>query len=79
MRKFKGKSNVCGKIIEKYRLENNMSREQMAEQLQLRGINIDRTHILRLEKGQVIIKDFELLSICEILNIDYIELKHTLE
>lgn len=75
MRKYNGKSNICGEIIEKYRLNNNMSREDLAKKLQLLGINIDRTHILRLEKGNVIIKDFELIAICKILNINYSDLE----
>jgi len=69
MRKYNGKSNLCGQIIEKYRTEQNMSRENLAEQLQLLGLNIDRTHILRIEHGKVILKDFELLAICKVLKI----------
>ena len=74
MRKFNGKSNVCGLLIENYRLKNDMSRENLAEQMQLMGINIDRAHIYRIEKGIVILKDFELITICKILNIDYTDL-----
>ena len=74
MRKFNNKSNISGQIIEKYRIDKKMSRVDLAEQLQLMGLNIDRSHILRLEKGKVIIKDFELLAICKILNINYTEL-----
>ena len=78
MRKYNGKSNFAGEIIEKYRLEKDMSREKLAEKLQLMGLNIDRSHILRIEKGTVIIKDFELISICKILGIDYSELESKL-
>ncbi len=78
MRKYNNKSNVSGKIIEQYRLKADMSREDLAKQLQLLGLSIDRTHILRIEKEKVIIKDFELLAICKILNIDYYELQNKL-
>lgn len=78
MRKYNGKSNVCGQIIEQYRLEKDMSREKLAEKLQLKGLNIDRNHIYLMEKGRVIIKDFELIIICQILNIDYKELEKVL-
>ena len=71
MRKYNEKSNICGELIEKYRIKQDMSREDLAKKLQLLGINIDRSSILRIEKGTVILKDFELLSICQILNIDY--------
>lgn len=75
MRKYNGKSNLSGKIIEKYRNVRNMSREELAEQLQLLGINYDRTGIYRIENEKSIIKDFELLAICKILKIDYLELE----
>lgn len=78
MRKYNNKSNISGKIIEQYRLNADMSRETLAEKLQLLGLSIDRTHILRIEKEKVIIKDFELLAICKILNIDYYELQNKL-
>lgn len=75
MRKFNGKSNISGEIIKKYRLEKHMNREDLAHELQLLGLNIDRSHLLRLEKNEVIIKDFELLAFCEILDISYEELR----
>lgn len=78
MRKYNGKSNLYGEIIEKYRLSKDMSREYLAQQLQLLGMNIDRTHILRIEKGEVILKDFELIAICKILKINYSELEEKL-
>ena len=53
----------------------NMSREQLARQLQLLGINMDRTSILRIEKSEVLLKDFELIAIVKILGIDYHELE----
>lgn len=75
MRKFNGKSNLSGKIIEKYRLGQKMSREDLAQQMQLRGLNVDRSYIFRIEKGKAIIKDFELIAISEILKIDYQKLQ----
>lgn len=78
MRKYINKSNISRKIIEQYRLKADMSREDLAKQLQLLGLSIDRTHILRIEKEKVIIKDFELLAICKILNIAYYELQNKL-
>jgi transcriptional regulator with XRE-family HTH domain len=78
MRKFCGKSNMSGKIIEKYRENKNMSREELAGKLQLLGINIDRSGILRIENNQVILKDFELIAICKILEIDYKDLENEL-
>ncbi len=79
MRKFNGKSNISGSIIEKYRELRNMSREDLAEKLQLLGLNIDRVTIYRIEQNSVILKDFELIAICEILNIGLDQLKPLLK
>ncbi len=78
MRKYNNKSNISGKIIEQYREELKMSRDELASQLQLLGINIDRTGILRIENNQVILKDFELVAICKILKINYKDLENEL-
>lgn len=75
MRKYNNKSNISGKIIEQYREKLKMSRDELASQLQLLGINIDRTGILRIENNQVILKDFELVAICKILKINYKDLE----
>lgn len=78
MRKYKDKSNLVGKEIGKIREEKNISREELAEKLQLMGLNIDRTHILRIEKNAVILKDFELIAISKILEIDLNQFKEIL-
>lgn len=75
MRKYNGKSNLSGAIIEEYIKKNKMSREDLARSLQLLGLNIDRTTILRAEKQSTILKDFELIAIMKILSIDYEDLE----
>lgn len=79
MRKYNGKSNISGKIIENYRNNKNMTRDDLAKQLQLLGINIDRTGILRIENNKIILKDFELLAIITILNINIEDLQKQLQ
>lgn len=78
MRKFNNKSNLAGRVIEKYRLKRKMSREILAQKLQLQGLEIDRSTIFRIEKGTVILKDFELIIICKFLGINYKELESEL-
>ena len=75
MRKFNEKSNICGKIIENARLSQNLSREDLAQKLQLLGLSVDRSFIYRIEKQNSVLKDFELIAICEILNLDLEKLK----
>ena len=78
MRKYNGLPNVSGKIIEEYRLKNDMSREDLSKKLQLMGINIDRNNVYRIEKGKVLLKDFELIGIAKALDIDLNKLKDLL-
>lgn len=70
MRKFNNSANICGKIIENARLAKNLSREDLADKLQLMGIVVDRSFVYRIEKQASILKDFELIAICKILDID---------
>ena len=75
MRKYEGKSNVCGEFIDKVLHEKNMTKEDLCRKLQLAGINIDRWHLYNIFDRKVILKDFELIIICKILDIDMNDLK----
>lgn len=75
MRKYEGKSNVSGEFIERILREKNMTKEDLCRKLQLNGINIDRWHLYKIINGKVILKDFELIIILNILDIDFNNLK----
>ena len=79
MRKYEGKSNLAGKFIENVLCKKNMTKEYLCTQLQLYGINIDSRHLYRIIQGTVILKDFELIIICKILDVDYNELKELIK
>ena len=79
MRKYEGKSNVAGELIEKAIREKNMTKEKLCKKLQLVGLNIDRWHLYKIINGKVILKDFELIIICNILNLDMNELKKLIQ
>lgn len=75
MRKYNGKPNIAGNIIEKAREDKKLSRDELASELQLLGFNVDRVYVYKVEKNQVLIKDFELVAFSIILDIDLNELK----
>ena len=79
MRKYKNLPNVTGKLIEKTRIENNLSRQDLANKLQLMGINVDTSFVYKIENQLRLLKDFELIAICEILDIDMRSLIKTLK
>ena len=70
MRKINGKSNYSGRIIQRIRESKNITREELAHKLQLQGMNVDIVYVYKIETQQRIIKDFELLILAKILNID---------
>ena len=75
MRKFNDLPNFSGQIIQEYRMKNHMSRDDLAKKLQLMGFCVDRTYIHKVEKNKVILKDFELIAIGKVLQIDYKDLE----
>lgn len=74
MKKFDGKSNAYGKIIEKYRKSKNMSRAYVSRELDLIDVPINPDELYRIERQNMILKDYELIAICMILDIDYNDL-----
>ncbi len=79
MKKYENKSNVIGTVIKKYRMMRNLSKTELSKQLQLHAVYIDRIQLYRMESGQMIIKDFELIALCKVLKIPFDELKNTIE
>ena len=79
MRKYEGKSNVSGEFIERILREKNMTKEDLCRKLQLNGINIDRWHLYKIINGKVILKDFELIVILDILDVDFNNLKNIIK
>ena len=68
--KYKGKSNFLGKLIAKERKSQKLSQNQLASKMQLLGVNIGKNDISKIESGNRLKKDFELIAIKDILNID---------
>lgn len=65
-----GKNNLCGKIITQKRLALNISQNQLAKQLQLNGLDIDKNAIQRIEAGKRFVTDIELIVLMKVLNFD---------
>ena len=47
-----GLNNICGKNITKYRTALKLSQRQLADRLQLAGIDIDKNAVQRIECGK---------------------------
>ena len=64
-----GKCNASGPIIRELRERAELSQEQLAARLQLAGLSINQKAISRIETGDRVVPDFELLYFSEVLNV----------
>ena len=77
---FKNKSvsgnNICGKKIAELRKKAvpKMSQRMLADKLQLRGIDVDKNAIQRIECGKRFVTDIELSAIAAVFSVTCDEL-----
>ncbi len=66
-----GSRNLCGKKVYMLRkkLPAKASQRQLAEMMQLKGIDMDKTAIKRIENGERYVTDIELKVLCEIFSV----------
>ena len=69
-----GKNNLCGTVIEKRRKEMEKSQRQLADLLQIAGLDIDKNAIQRIEAGKRFVTDIELTYLAKVLDLTYDEL-----
>ena len=69
-----GRNNLCGEVIEKRRKEIGKSQRQLADLLQIAGLDIDKNAIQRIEAGKRFVTDIELVYISKALKLPYEEL-----
>lgn len=69
-----GKNNICGAQIARYRKELKKSQRQLADALQIIGLDIDKNAIQRIEAGKRFVTDIELIHLAKVLNVSYNDL-----
>ena len=69
-----GRNNICGTKIAFYRKQLNKSQRQLADSLQLLGLDVDKNAIQRIEAGKRFVTDIELVYLAQALNVSYGEL-----
>lgn len=65
-----GKNNLCGEKIYLLRKQHvpKMSQRILAEQLQIKGIDVDKNAVQRIESGERFVTDIELKVLAEIFH-----------
>jgi len=74
-----GKCNASGGIIRELREAAGLSQEQLAGKLQLAGLNLNQKAVSRIETGDRVVPDFELIHFAEVLKVPVCKLLNTEE
>lgn len=67
---YNGKKNICGERIHEARCKMRLTQSDLAAQLQIAGIIIERDSISRIEIGTRFVADYELRELSKILKVD---------
>ena len=68
------RNNICGKNVAAFRKELHISQRELADRLQLIGLDIDKNAIQRIESGQRFVTDIELCALSRLFGRSYCEL-----
>ena len=71
---FDGLNNICGRKIAALRKELSLSQRELADKLQLAGLDVDKNTIQRIECGKRFVTDIELRKFTEVFKISVDEL-----
>lgn len=66
---YEGKKNICGDRVRVARCQRRWTQSDLAAQLQLAGIVIERDSISRIEIGTRFVADYELRELARILKV----------
>lgn len=69
-----GNHNLCGNAVARRRKEMGKSQRQLADMLQIAGLDIDKNAIQRIESGKRFVTDIELPYLSAVLRLSYEEL-----
>ena len=65
-----GRNNICGKQIYDLRKKLDISQRILAEMMQVKGIDIDKNAIQRIECGKRFVTDIELVVFAKVFRVD---------
>ena len=71
---FSGKKNISGDKIHQARTALRLSQSELAARMQVKGILIEREAISKIETGDRLVTDYELVGFSQVLGIPLDEL-----
>ena len=66
---YDGRKNVCGERVHAARRSLHMTQSELAAQLQVAGIIVERDSVSRIEIGTRFVADYELRELARILKV----------
>ena len=69
-----GLNNVCGKNIAQFRTSLKISQRELADRMQLVGIDIDKNAVQRIECGKRFVTDIEIIAFSKVFKKTFEEL-----
>lgn len=67
--KYNNFRNISGSVLKELRLKSNLSQQDLAEKLQLLGIELTSKEISKIENNNRLVQDFELFAFAKIFNV----------
>lgn len=67
--KINGKCNVSGERVRLEREKLNLSQEKLAAKLQLLGLDVTQKAVSRIETGDRVVADYELVALAKALGV----------
>lgn len=67
--KYNNFKNVSGIVLKELRLKSNLSQQDLAEKLQLLGIELTSKEISKIENNNRLVQDFELFAFAKVFNV----------
>lgn len=65
---YKGKGNVSGERIRELRQKAHLSQSALAAKMQVEGVVMEQDAVSRIERGERIVTDYELLALTRLFN-----------
>ena len=66
---FDGRKNICGERVKAARKRLGLSQSDLAARLQISGVIMERDSISRIEIGTRFVADYEIFTLCKILDV----------
>ncbi|MBR5539915.1 MAG: helix-turn-helix transcriptional regulator [Clostridia bacterium] len=69
-----GLNNLCGKQIARFCMQLGISQRELADRVQLAGIDINKNAIQRIESGKRFVTDIEIVAFAKVFQVAFEEL-----